>query len=38
VYKDLKELENILDKDKDKITVTSRAFGRAKKKTTKRLF
>lgn len=24
VYKDLKELESILDKDQDKITVTSR--------------
>lgn len=38
VYKDLKELESILDKDKDKITVTSRQFGRAKKKTSKRMF
>ena len=38
VYKDLKELENILDKDQDKITITQKTLGRAKKKSAKRMF
>lgn len=32
VYKDLKELEVILDKDSDKINITSKMLGRSKKK------
>ena len=32
VYKDLKELEVILDKDTDKINITSKMLGRSKKK------
>jgi hypothetical protein len=32
VYKDLKELEVILDKESDKINITSKMLGRSKKK------
>lgn len=38
VYKDLKELEKILDKDKDKINITSKSFGRSKKKSNRKLY
>jgi len=38
VYKDLKELETILDKGNDRITVTTRSIGRVKKKANKRGF
>ena len=33
IEKDLKELEHILDKDAEKISVTSKMMGRPKKKT-----
>lgn len=32
VYKDLKELEVILDKEADKVNITSKMLGRSKKK------
>ena len=33
VYRDLKELEGILDKETDKINVSTKMMGRTKKKT-----
>ena len=32
VYKDLKELEGILDKESDKVNISSKMLGRSKKK------
>jgi hypothetical protein len=33
VFRDLKDLEGILDKDKDKVNISTRMLGRNKKKT-----
>jgi len=33
ILKDLKELEGILDKDSDKVNISSKMLGRTKKKT-----